>query len=148
VTVSRDLHDGVDLSNVGEKLIAQPLALVRAADEARDIDEIDRRGNDPVRVDDGVECGEARVRHGDDAHVRLDRAERVVCRFGLRRRERIEERGLADVGQPYDADGETHGTAAPNTRTPKPLDDRRPTPVTAFAAGTPPLLRAFTEMIR
>ena len=58
---------------------------------------------------DLVERLEARVGHDDDADVRLDGAERVVRRLGLGRRERVEERALADVRQANDADRETHG---------------------------------------
>src|SRR5207248_245063 len=44
-----------------------------------------------------------------DAHVRLDRREGVVGREHLGLRQRVEERRLADVGEPDDADGESHG---------------------------------------
>ena len=43
---AHDMRDGVDLADVGEKLVAQPLALRRAAHEARDIDEGEPRRND------------------------------------------------------------------------------------------------------
>ena len=57
-----------------------------------------------VRLGDLRERLEARVGHGDDAHVGLDRAERVVRRFGLARaRQGVEEGGLADVRQPDDS---------------------------------------------
>jgi hypothetical protein len=104
VEASRDLHDRVDLADVGQKLVAQALALVSTPHEPRDVDEVYRRREDPVRVDDGVQRLEARVGHLDDAHVRLDRAERVVRRFCLRRRERVEERRLTDVREANDTD--------------------------------------------
>ena len=46
----------------------------------------------------------------DDADVGLDRGERVVRRQHLGLRQRVEEGGLADVGQSDDADGECHGS--------------------------------------
>ena len=67
VEAARDLHDRVGLADVGEKLVAEPLALVRAAHEARDVDEVDRGRHDAVGVDDRVERGEARIRDRDDA---------------------------------------------------------------------------------
>ena len=61
-------------------------------------------GNDALGLRDLRERLEARVGHGDDADVRLDRAERVVRGLGLARaREGVEEGGLADVGQPDDS---------------------------------------------
>ena len=35
-------HDGVDLADVGEELVAEALALARAFDEAADVDDLDR----------------------------------------------------------------------------------------------------------
>ena len=51
---------------------------------------------------------EARVRHLDDADVRLDRAERVVLGGDAGLGQRVEEGGLADVGQADDAAFEAH----------------------------------------
>ena len=51
---------------------------------------------------------QARVRHGDDADVRLDRGERVVRGQHVVAGQRVEQRRLADVGQPDDAEGERH----------------------------------------
>ena len=50
---------------------------------------------------------EPRVRDGDDAEVGLGRGERVGGRGGLRVGQRVEQGGLADVGQTDDA--ELHG---------------------------------------
>ena len=51
-------------------------------------------------------------RHRHDGDVRLDRRERVVRRLGAGARERVEQRGLARVGHPDDADLH-HRPAAP-----------------------------------
>ncbi len=48
------------------------------------------------------------VGHADHAHVRLDRRERVVRGEDVVAGERVEQGGLADVGQSDDADGESH----------------------------------------
>ena len=99
-----DLDDRVHLADVRQELVAETFPLVRAPDEARDVDEVDRRRQDAVRVDHGVERREPRVGHLHDADVRLDGAEGVVRRFCLGRRQRVEERRLADVGESDDAD--------------------------------------------
>ena len=53
---------------------------------------------------------EAQVRHRHHAHVRVDGAERIVGRRGvLRLRDRVEERGLADVRQADDAAFDAQG---------------------------------------
>ena len=54
---------------------------------------------------------EARVGERDDADVRLDRGERVVRREHVGLGQRVEEGGLADVGQADDPDRECHRRA-------------------------------------
>ena len=51
---------------------------------------------------------EPRIRHRHDADVRIDGAERIVLRRDLRARQRVEQRGLADVGQTDDAALDAH----------------------------------------
>ena len=46
---------------------------------------------------------------GHHAHVGLDGAERVVRRLRPGVGERVEQGGLAHVGQPHDADSQCHG---------------------------------------
>jgi hypothetical protein len=108
----RDLDDGVHLADVRQELIAEALALVGAANEARDVDEVDDGGDDAIGVNDGVEGREPWIRDGDDADVWLDGAERIVRRLGLGgaadERERVEERRFADVREADDADGKAH----------------------------------------
>ena len=53
---------------------------------------------------------EPRVGDGDLADIRLDGAEGIVGGLGRRALgQRVEEGGLADIGQPDDAAFETHG---------------------------------------
>ena len=53
---------------------------------------------------------EARIRQAHDADVRLDRRERIVRREHVVLGQRVEQGGLADVGQADDADSESHGS--------------------------------------
>ena len=66
-------------------------------------------GQHLFRMRDRGERAEARIGHLDDADVGLDRAERIVLGGDARARQRVEERRLADVGQPDDAAFEAHG---------------------------------------
>ena len=75
---AHDLHDGVDFADVAEELVAEPFARARAFHQPRDVHELDRRGHDLLRVREFREHLEPRVRHGDDADVRVDGAKRVV----------------------------------------------------------------------
>ncbi len=73
---AHDVSDRVDFADVREELVAEPLALRRARDEAGDVDELDRRRNDFLRLHDVGERLQARIGHRHDADVRIDRAER------------------------------------------------------------------------
>jgi len=84
---------GVDFTHVGEKLVAESLALGGAAHEAGDIDEVEPRRFDPGGSGELCQHVETRIGHHHFADVRLDRAERVIRRLHRRgRRQGIEER--------------------------------------------------------
>jgi hypothetical protein len=104
------LRDRVGLADVGEELIAEPLALTRAAHDSGDVDERHRRGKDLLRSEDLREAVQARIRKLDDADVRLDRCERVVRREDVVLGESVEQGRLAHVGKSYDADSQSHGS--------------------------------------
>ena len=104
-----DLADRVGLADVREELVAQALALGRALDDAGDVDERHGRREDLLRAEDLGEHVQPRVRDPDDADVGLDRRERVVRREHVVLGQRVEQRGLADVGEADDPDGEAHG---------------------------------------
>src|SRR5207248_3106977 len=96
-------------ADVGEKLVAEALALRRAPNKALDIDKGQPGWNDLRRLAEHGEPVEPGVGYRDLADIRLDGAERIVR--GLRRRrlgQRVEERRLADIGQTDDATFETH----------------------------------------
>ena len=98
------MNDRVDLSNIGEELVAEALALAGAGDKAGDVDKLDGGGNDDISLCDFLKNVGPFIGHNHDADVGFDGAKRVVCSFGLARAsEGVEESGLADVGQTDDA---------------------------------------------
>ena len=105
---AHDMRDGIDLTDVGKELVAEPFAGGGAFDDARDVHELDRGRQDTLGFDDGGERIEPRVGHRDDADVRLDGAERVVLGRDGRARERVEEGRLANIGQADDAAFDSH----------------------------------------
>ena len=103
------VRNGVGLADVGQKLVAQALALGRAGHQSRDVDEFDRRRKDALRVRYLGQRRQARIGHFDDAHVWLDGAKRVVLGRDASLCQRVEQGGFADVGQADDAAFDTHG---------------------------------------
>src|SRR4029078_1566015 len=93
------LADRSGLTDVGEELVAQTLALGGTPDDAGDVDELDGGGHQSGRLHQLAERLQPRIRHPDDADVRLDGGERVVRREDVVLGQRVEERGLAGVGK-------------------------------------------------
>ena len=106
------LADGVALADGGQELVAQALALRGAPDDAGDVDEGHRGRHDRRIVVERGQLGQAVVGHRHHADIGVDGGEGVVGRQDLVVGQRVEERGLADVGQPDDADGEGHPSPA------------------------------------
>ena len=106
-----DVDDRVGLPDVGEELVAEALALVRAGDESGDVVELDRVRDDLRRLDrvrNGIESLVADRHHGD---VWLDRRKRVVGGLDCDAGERAEQRRLAGVRHPDDPD--LHDASSP-----------------------------------
>ena len=105
------LADGVGLANGRQELVAQALPLRRAADEPCDVHEGHGRRHHRSAVVEIRQLLQPRVGHGHHAHVGLNGGEGVVRRQHLVVGERVEERGLAHIGQPDDADRKAHAAA-------------------------------------
>ena len=103
------MRDGVDLADIGEKLVAEPLPFRGAAHQTGNVDEAQPRRHDRVRLRQRRKRFEAPIRHRDLSDIRLDGAERIVRRLrGGGLGERVEEGRLADIRQADDAAFEAH----------------------------------------
>ncbi len=105
------IGDRVDLADHGEELIAKPFALRGAAHEPGDVDESEPGRDGLGGFGDPGERVEARVGHRHLTDIRLDGAEGIVGRRGGRGLgQRVEQGGLADIGQSDDAAFESHAS--------------------------------------
>ena len=115
---AQHIGDGVDLADIGEELIAEPFALRGAAHQPGNIDEGEPRGDHLRGLGDGREPVEPRIGHRHVADIGLDGAERIIGGLGRGAlRQRVEQGGLADIGQPDDAAFESHDQSAFTRRT-------------------------------
>ena len=101
---AHDLHDRIHLANVAQELIAETFPRARSLDEARDVDELDRRRNNFLRMRKFRERFKSRIGYGDDAEIWIDRAERIIgsLRFACAR-DRVKERGFPNIRQTHDS---------------------------------------------
>ncbi len=90
---AHDLDHRVHLTDVAEELVAEPLPVRCALDQARNVHKPEGGRNLGADLDHLGELGQTWVRHTDDAQVGLDGAERVILRRGLvRAGDGVEER--------------------------------------------------------
>src|SRR5690606_38721026 len=126
-----DLTDRVGLTDVGEELVAQPRALRRPFDDARDIHEGHGRRDGLLRTEDLRQLVEAWVRQRHHPDVGFDRGERIVRRQHAVTGQSVEQGGLAYVGQTDDAEGQTHDSPVYGS-----LSEEGPTAVTILAISS------------
>ena len=105
---ARDHRNGIYISNMPEKLVAESLAFVRVLDQARDIHNLQCRWRDFIGMDEIAESVEAGIGDGDDADVRFDRREGIAGHGGVGARQRIEERGFARIWKTDETEFECH----------------------------------------
>ena len=97
---AHDLDDRVHLADVAEELVAEPFPRARTLHQARDVHELDRRGDDFGGSGNFGQRSQPGVGHFDDADVWINGAEGIILRRRLARpREGVEQSGLANVGQ-------------------------------------------------
>ena len=103
VEAAHHFHDGGAFADVGQKLVAETFALAGPAHETGDVHEVHGGVDGFGGLHELGERVDALVGHGHGGLVGLDGAEGIVGGFGvLRLGERIEQGGLAHVGQTDD----------------------------------------------
>ena len=102
VKAADNVNDGVRGTDVGKEFIAETLAMGRALYKTRDVHKLNDGGCELLWVVLIPQPLQPLIRHGHNAHVRVNGAERVVVRGHARVGDGIEQRGLADVRQPDD----------------------------------------------
>ena len=121
---TQHINNRIHLADIGQELVAKPLTLARAFHQAGNVYKAHTCGNDTCRTGNGSKLFKAWLGHSHIAHIRLDRAKRIVSRLrGCRLRQRVEQRRLAHVGQTDNTAFEAHG---------RPLSEKR---ITRLAWG-------------
>jgi hypothetical protein len=102
VKAANDMGDGIGGTDVPQELIAEALAFARASDESGDVHELHCGWDDPLRLEDGGDFVQTRVRDGDNADIGVNSAKRVIGCLGFGRGQRIKDGALSNVGQTND----------------------------------------------
>ena len=95
------MHNGIHLTNVAEELVSQSLALGSALDQTGNVHKFQRCRRKLVRLVHLRQLVQTAVRHGDNAHVLFNGAERVVGRFCAGIGQRIEQGAFSHVGESH-----------------------------------------------
>ena len=98
------MNNRVDLTNIGQELIAQAFALTGTLHQTGDIHKLHPRGDQLFALAEVGELLEAVIGNRHCAHIRLNRAERKIGSLSLRiGHQGIEQGGFANVGQSDDS---------------------------------------------
>ena len=103
------------------KRLPSPSPSCAPGDETCDVVEVDRVPHDLRGAHRLRHLLEALVADRHDGDVRLDRREGIVGGLGSRFRQRVEQRGLARVGHPDDADPRAQARSPPSAGPPEPV---------------------------
>jgi len=109
---AQDMDDRIHFADIAEELVTKPFALARAFDQSRNVDKAELGCDHLGAFGNGGNFVQTLVGHRDLAHIGLDRAEGIIGGLrGLRFSERVEQGGLADVGQADNPEAKTHGVS-------------------------------------
>ena len=82
---AQHMDDGVGFADIGQELVAQALALRRAAHQTGNVDEFQLGGNKLARFGHLRQFFQPMIGNGHPAHIGFDGAERIVGRLCRRR---------------------------------------------------------------
>ena len=101
---AHDLQNRIHLADVTQKLVPQTLAFTGPLHNARDVNQLQRRGHNPLRSNELRDPLQAAVGNWHHPLVRFDGAERIIRALRLLRTgEGIEQGALTHVGQTDDS---------------------------------------------
>ena len=103
VEAPHNVDNGVHFPDIGQELVAESLALGSALDKTSYIDKFDNGRRHLFGMVHLAQKADPLIRHGNDPHIGIDGAERVVGRFRSRLRKRVEQCALPYIGKPDDA---------------------------------------------
>ena len=103
---AHDVQDRLHLADLRQELVPQSLPGARPAHQPRNVHELDRRRHRPLLVEHLRHPRQPRIGHRHHRAIRLDGRKGIVRNLGASGRERIEDRGLADVGEAHQAHAE------------------------------------------
>ena len=102
------IQDAVSLADIREKLVAQTFTLGSTCHQAGNVDKLGNGILHFLRLDDRLQHLHACVWHLDNSDIRLYRAKRIIRCFYSRLGQRIEQGGLAHIGQTDNSTFKTH----------------------------------------
>jgi hypothetical protein len=108
IKAAHNICYGIDLTDMAEELVTQPLSSAGSLNQAGNIDKFHgSRENLPglYNRSQGVKPG---IRHGHNSHIRFNGAERIIGRFRSCRGNGIKDSGLTHVWKADDTAFKSH----------------------------------------
>ena len=102
------IHRGIGLTDMRQKFVAQAFTRAGARHQACNVDKLNDGFLYFLRVNDGGQLVQPRIRKLHNAHIRLNGAKRIVFSRDARFGQRVEQGGFTDVRQADNAAFQTH----------------------------------------
>ena len=99
VKAAEYMQDGIGLADIGQKLIAQPLAFARALDQTGYVHNLNCCRNHPFGMYQRLQHLKSGIRHSSRADIGFDGTEREIGRLSLSGADTVEEGGFPYVGK-------------------------------------------------
>ena len=93
------LDDGIGFTDMAEKLVPETLPGAGTSNQACDVDDLQRGGNQFLRLDVVTEDGKSGIGNRHDTNIGFDGGKGVIGRVSPGGGQRIEEGRLAHIGQ-------------------------------------------------
>ena len=100
---AHNMHDGIALTDMGQELVAQALAVAGALDQARYIHKFHAGGRNLLGLIHLGQHVQTLIRHGYHARVGFNGAERIISGLRARIGNGVKQGAFAHIGQTNDA---------------------------------------------
>ena len=101
IKAADNVQDCINLTDIGQELIAQPLTFGCAFDQTCNIDKLDHSRSHLLGMIEISEKLQSLVRYGYNTYIRIDRTERIVGRLCTSLCQGIKKGTFADVWQTH-----------------------------------------------
>ncbi len=101
VETTDHMDDGIHFPDIGQEFISQSFSFAGSFYQTGDVHNLDDGGHNPLRFHDFFQSIETLIGNGNDAHIGIDGAERIVGSFRFGAGKCVKKGGFANIRQSH-----------------------------------------------